>query len=137
MSFGYIFDHPPDKDTRASMDIMRPGESWSFFALQGKRTASGFSTDNSNDLFLAQSVGGRAAQLKSVSDTLLQTTQDVRACRPVHLGSGGKPDYALLQGNESLCKIMDGLSGVTDLQELEGGVTLLATELGGGVVAGG
>ncbi len=69
-------------------------------------------------------MGERAARLKDVSATLLQTTQEERACLPVHAGSGGKRDYALQPGKESLCKIMDGLSGMTDLRELEGGVTL-------------
>ena len=105
---------------------MRPGAALSFFALQGKRTDSGFSIESSRDFFVVEAVGERAVGLKAVSDTLLQTTQDERACLPVHAGSAGghRQDYAIQSGKESLCKIMEGLSGMTDLRDLEGGVTL-------------
>ncbi len=40
VTFGFFYDHPPDKDTRATIDILRPGEALSFFALQGKEDRS-------------------------------------------------------------------------------------------------
>jgi len=96
--FGFFFDDPPNKATLATMDILRSGAILSFFALQGKRTESGFSIESSKDFFVIEAVGERAAQLKAVSATLLQTKQDERACLPVHAGSGGKTDYSLLPG---------------------------------------
>ena len=123
----FFYNHPPDAATRATMDILRESsnEALSFFALQGKRTDSGFSVETSRDFFLLKAVGLRAAELNAAAAELHGTTQDQRECLPVHsFASGGDQNYAEQTATESFCKILSGLAGATNIKELETGTTV-------------
>ena len=66
VKFGFFFDHPPNKATKATIDILRTTDALSFFALQGKKTDLGFNIESSKDFFVVKAVGERATRLLSL-----------------------------------------------------------------------
>ena len=86
LTFGFFMNLPLSKENAATMDILREAQAsqikqvFSFFALQGKKTNTGYSfeADSQKEFFLVKAVGSRAERLTEVAESLQAVPEKMR-----------------------------------------------------------
>ena len=85
---------------------------------KAKKTDTGYAVENSKDFFLVKAQGTRADELSAAETRLLATPLEERATLPDSY-EPSNIDYEAEEGKETFCKILAGLSQVTNIKELD------------------
>ena len=130
LTFTFYMDFPVSATDDATMEILREAQadstkpSFSFFALQGKKTDRGYSfeADSKKEFFFVKAVGDRAERLTQVAESLQAIPEQMRDV--LKQASFQGRDYENEPGAQTLCKLLSDLAATTDIEKLNEKPTL-------------
>ena len=124
----YFQDLPLSKYDAAMVDTLRRGaeskQCFSLFAVQGRHSDKGYSfeADSKKEFFIFPAVGKRADRLVAAAEELVKIPKEKR--HVLTQATHEARDYEHEPGQQTICKLLQDLTNVTDVQGLNEKPTL-------------